>query len=457
MSIYLRQICLVAEQLEPVVEQIEHLFGVPVCHRDPEVATFGLENALFAFGSQFLEVVAPIREGTAAGRFLERRGGPGGYMVICQATSLEEQAGVRARAAENNVRVAWESDHESGNLMQLHPRDMGAAFLEVDWDEQADPQGHWQPAGGMDWVKHTMTDRVSGITGVTLSDTRPTHLARHWSNVLGMPVKDRDGTPVIETPNAVLTFAECDHQESAGWSGLQQQLAIGPRRVAIVGAGMVGCELAEDLARAGHTVTLLDRQSHPLCGLIPPEAGQALQESLAELGIHYRPDSQVKAVRAYGDGKTVLLANGETLAVDQVIAATGLKTDNRLARQAGLAFNGGIEVNQELRSSDPWIHALGDCISLNGEPCRFIEPIQQQARTIAAAVLGVETPAYEHRPPVVRLKTRSLPLVLHGLPKPNGRWAITQREGNSMVMEQRVGDTIVATLSLGQPMQSKAA
>ena len=66
MSIYLRQICLVAEQLEPVVEQIENLFGVPICHRDPEVATFGLENALFAFGSQFLEVVAPIREGTAA-------------------------------------------------------------------------------------------------------------------------------------------------------------------------------------------------------------------------------------------------------------------------------------------------------------------------------------------------------------------------------------------------------
>ncbi|BEH16699.1 MAG: rubredoxin [Alteromonadaceae bacterium] len=243
----------------------------------------------------------------------------------------------------------------------------------------------------------------------------------------------------------------------AGWSGLQQQLAAGPRRVAIVGAGMVGCELAEDLARAGHTVTLLDRQSHPLYGLIPPEAGQALQESLAELGIHYRPDSQVKAVRADGDGKTVLLANGETLTVDQVIAATGLKTDNRLARQAGLAFNGGIEVDQELRSSDPWIHALGDCISLNGEPCRFIEPIQHQARTIAAAVLGVEAPAYEHRPPVVRLKTRSLPLVLHGLPKPDGRWEITQREGNSMVMEQRVGDTIVATLSLGQPMQSKAA
>ncbi|MGM0571351.1 VOC family protein [Marinobacter sp.] len=248
MSIYLRQICLVAEELAPVVEQIENLFGVPVCHRDPEVATFGLENALFAFGSQFLEVVAPIREGTAAGRFLERRGGPGGYMVICQATSLEEQAGVRARAAENNVRVVWESDHQSGNIMQLHPRDMGAAFLEVDWDEQADPQGNWQPAGGMDWVKHTMTDRVSGITGITLSHTKPTQLARHWSDVMGMPVKDRDGMPAIETPNTVLKFAECDHEDAAGLTAID--VAVGDPATILTRSMEQGAELT------GHSLNL---------------------------------------------------------------------------------------------------------------------------------------------------------------------------------------------------------
>ncbi len=225
MPIHLRQICLVAEQLAPCVRQIETVFNVPVCHRDPEVAAFGLENALFAFGSQFLEVVAPVREGAAAGRFLARRGGPGGYMVICQAGSLEEQAGVRARAAENNVRVAYESDRGSWNIMQLHPRDMGAAFLEVDWDGQADPTGNWQPAGGRQWTRFARPDRVSAITGVTLTGAQPARLAEHWSRVMGMPVAQQGGVSVIELPNAVLRFAESDYQAPAGLTAIDVAVA----------------------------------------------------------------------------------------------------------------------------------------------------------------------------------------------------------------------------------------
>jgi rubredoxin-NAD+ reductase len=243
----------------------------------------------------------------------------------------------------------------------------------------------------------------------------------------------------------------------AGWSGLHQQLASRPQQVAIVGAGMVGCELAEDLTRAGHQVTLLDRQPLPLTGLMPPEAGQALQQSLSALGVNYRPSVQVKGVSFEDGRKHVRLENGETLEVDQLIAATGLKTDNRLAQQAGLAFNGGILVDQQLRSTDPYIYALGDCISLDGQPCRFVEPIQQQASTVAAAVLGLETTPYQHKMPVIRLKTRALPLVLHGLPQQGGQWEISYKSDNSMVMQQRVGNEVVATLNIGQPLQSRAA
>ena len=84
----LRQICLVASELEPVVDDLCAVFGVKVCHRDPEVGQFGLHNALMPFGSSFLEVVAPQREGTAAGRYLERRQGDGGYMVILDSEAL---------------------------------------------------------------------------------------------------------------------------------------------------------------------------------------------------------------------------------------------------------------------------------------------------------------------------------------------------------------------------------
>lgn len=210
MAIYLRQICLVADKLDPVVDDLRTVFSIPVCHVDPEVGKFGLENALLAVGSQFLEVVAPVQDGTAAGRFLQRRGGNGGYMVICQALSLEEQAGVRARAEENGVRVAFESDRGTWNIMQLHPADMGAAFLEVDWDVQADPLGNWQPAGGREWIEAVNTEVVSAITGVELQSEDPQALADRWSAVAGVPLEYRDAGPVLPLANAELRFVQGD-------------------------------------------------------------------------------------------------------------------------------------------------------------------------------------------------------------------------------------------------------
>ena len=84
MWLRLRQICLVARELKPVEEQLNKVLGINVCFRDPGVAFFGLENALFPIGNQLLEVVAPVEENTAGGRYLDRRGGDGGYMVITQ-------------------------------------------------------------------------------------------------------------------------------------------------------------------------------------------------------------------------------------------------------------------------------------------------------------------------------------------------------------------------------------
>ena len=90
MSTYLRlrQLCLVAAQLEPVVDDLSAVFGVEVCHRDPAVGQFGLHNALLPFGTSFVEIVAPVTEGTTAERYLERRKGDGGYMVILGSDSL---------------------------------------------------------------------------------------------------------------------------------------------------------------------------------------------------------------------------------------------------------------------------------------------------------------------------------------------------------------------------------
>src|SRR5580700_11582742 len=98
MSIRLRQICLVAEKLAPAIENFKAVLGLEVCFKDPDVAVFGLENSLFPVGNNFIEVVAPVKENTAAGRYLKRRNGDGGYMVICQAASQEAQLARKVRA-----------------------------------------------------------------------------------------------------------------------------------------------------------------------------------------------------------------------------------------------------------------------------------------------------------------------------------------------------------------------
>ncbi len=208
MAIHLRQICLVAKELQPVVRDLAGVFSIRPCYVDAEVGKFGLENTLLAVGTQFLEVVAPVRDNTAAGRFLQRRGGSGGYMVICQVPSLQEQASVRARAVANGVRVAFEADRGSWNIMQLHPADLGASFLEVDWDREADVTGNWQPAGGKGWLDTVCIDVVSGIVAAELQSDQPEALAMRWAAVAGLPLDHRDGTPTISLANADLRFVE---------------------------------------------------------------------------------------------------------------------------------------------------------------------------------------------------------------------------------------------------------
>ncbi len=98
MTIQLRQICLVARELKPVIDDLTTILGITTCYVDPGVGKFGLENTLMPVGKNFLEVVAPVEEGTAGGRYLDRRGGDGGYMVITQIDTLDNQRAIRQRA-----------------------------------------------------------------------------------------------------------------------------------------------------------------------------------------------------------------------------------------------------------------------------------------------------------------------------------------------------------------------
>ncbi|MBA4791121.1 MAG: FAD-dependent oxidoreductase [Rhizobiales bacterium] len=219
------------------------------------------------------------------------------------------------------------------------------------------------------------------------------------------------------------------------WSALHAALKPGSR-VAIVGAGMVGCELADDLARAGHRVTLLDMAALPLAGLLPEAAARRLAGALSAAGVTFKGGVGVTGLARDAEGLRLSTDAGDICA-DQVISAIGLATDLRLARAAGLACDRGIVADPDtLRTSAPDVYALGDCVSLDGAPCRFIEPVAAQARVIAHGLLGRATSPYAHRAPVIRLKTRCLPLLIEGAVRPGGEWRIIQDDGERLVMEQ---------------------
>ncbi len=218
MRLRLRQIALVAEQLAPIEQAFADVLGIEVCYRDLGVAHFGLENALMPIGNQFLEVVAPVRENTAGGRYLARRGGDGGYMVITECDDHEPR---RARVAELGVRIVNQFDSDQFRNMQLHPKDTGGSFFETDQqlgDGAYEPDGPWQPAG-LNWREHRRTERVEAIVAAEIQCDHPCQVAARWSEIAQIELTAGD-PPVLPLENASLRFVRCTDGRPEGLGGI---------------------------------------------------------------------------------------------------------------------------------------------------------------------------------------------------------------------------------------------
>ncbi len=225
MTIQLRQICFVARDLDTTIDNLESIFGIHRCFVDEGVGKWGLVNTLLPIGRNFLEVVVPVAENTSAGRYLDRRQGDGGYMVICQADSKDNQQAVRQRALEHGVRIAFEAERETWNICQLHPGDMRAAYFEIDWDDHSDLTGHWEPAGGVQWEAKVDQSITVDYVAVELQDPDPAGLAELWGKVAALPVT-RDGeTWHIALNNVDIRFIEATDGRGPGLGGLDLKVA----------------------------------------------------------------------------------------------------------------------------------------------------------------------------------------------------------------------------------------
>jgi len=191
----LRQIALVAQDLETVAADLTATFGLGEPYRDPGVGEFGLHNVVFPIGDTYLEVVSPKQEGTTAGRQLERRNGDGGYMVIFQTDDLGK---AREHVGELGIRIVWEVELPDAATLHLHPRDVGAAIVSID---AMDPAPSWRWAGP-GWEERSRTGVVRRIAGVELQSADPAALAERWSKLLEAPAEwDGEASYTIELPD----------------------------------------------------------------------------------------------------------------------------------------------------------------------------------------------------------------------------------------------------------------
>lgn len=197
----LRQICLVAPQLAPVISDIAEIMGLAVCYHDGNVAKYGLENALLPVDTILLEVVAPLKDGTTAGRFIEKTNGRGGYMAIFCCNDPDER-GRNANAL--GVRTANVIDHAPYHGVQLHPRDCRAAFIEFNHTEGSDDILGAYPPAGPDWQKYIRKDVTQALTGVEMQSPDPQGLAAHWGGIIGVAA----GGAELRLPNAVFRFVK---------------------------------------------------------------------------------------------------------------------------------------------------------------------------------------------------------------------------------------------------------
>ena len=198
------------------------------------------------------------------------------------------------------------------------------------------------------------------------------------------------------------------------------------RHVLIMGAGLIGCEFANDLAQAGLRVSVVDPGPRPLAALLPETASAELRQALETLGVTFYFGSTVRSADQSPSGAGPIratLSNGQEVQADCVLSAIGLRADTSLARAAGLTVERGIVVNRQLQTSAPQVYALGDCAQYDhGLTLPYVMPIMTAAKALAATLAGAPTEVAFPLMPVA-IKTPALPLVV-APPRPGstGQW-----------------------------------
>ena len=187
--------------------------------------------------------------------------------------------------------------------------------------------------------------------------------------------------------------------------------AKGAKKVAIIGAGLIGCEFTNDLLNGGFKVESVDPMGWCLPTLLPERSGRAVQAALEEKGATFHFGPLATEVNRAGDGYAVTLNNGDTIEADAVLCAVGVKPRTGLASDAGIEVNRGIVTDRQLRTNAPNVFAMGDCAEVSGHVLVYVAPLMAAARALAATLAGEATDVSYPAMPVA-IKTPACPVVV---------------------------------------------
>lgn len=234
-----------------------------------------------------------------------------------------------------------------------------------------------------------------------------------------------------------------------------REALAGGRKVAIMGAGLIGCEFANDLRNGGFEVDVIAPDATVMPGLLPEAAAEAVRSELTALAVNFHLGTVVERIDQKGEGVRLTLANHAIVDADLVISAVGLRPGTELAHAAGIDSNRGICVNRALETSAPDVYALGDCAEVDGHSLMYVLPLMASARALAKTLAGQRTDVRYGTMPVM-VKTPCCPTAVCPPPvNAEGRWQIEQNGSSVKAVFRSPADEILGFAVTGDYVLEK--
>jgi nitrite reductase (NADH) large subunit len=267
---------------------------------------------------------------------------------------------------------------------------------------------------GDDWYAQHKIDLRKGETVVGID--RGTRTIRTKSGATAsydtLLIATGSNPVMIPVPGAdlpgVVTFRDLDDVDA--------MLAAAEKggRAVVIGGGLLGLEAAAGLALKGMTTTVVHLMPTLMERQLDPNAAYLLQKAIEKRGIEVLTAANTSAILGQDKVQAVRLDDGRTLPADLVVMAVGIRPNTALAKDAGLEVKRGLVVDDQLRTSDANIFAVGECVEHRGQCYGLVAPLYDMAKTLAATLAGEDVAGYAGSSTSTKLKVTGVDLFSAG-------------------------------------------